>query len=236
MELNSMIFPVPKKRIDAADYKGEIIWVPVKKSFLSNEDFQWAYRNKNQRVILGVTKANPPAYLTNPTCHSFIHLIKSTVFKEQDPNDNRLDFSIDLVETNDNPFLPSKKKVPTTHNKPSKFLSGLEIKNPSLNKKKDSPLKMGSIENFETPDEHEGINRVNLTPCLKPISLNSKYLKYDLSSSEEINELVDRYIPCLLLLPLKQTSKLVVFYHANGEDLADARYFCQRLNHLMDVV
>ena len=53
---------------------------------------------------------------------------------------------------------------------------------------------------------------------------------------EIFEEMIDRYIPCLLLAPSQPTAKVTVFYHANAEDIGQTLEFCEGLNEKLDVI
>lgn len=47
-------------------------------------------------------------------------------------------------------------------------------------------------------------------------------------------ELVDHYIPCLLVYPTIECSKILVFFHANAEDIGQSYSFCKDVNEKLD--
>lgn len=47
-------------------------------------------------------------------------------------------------------------------------------------------------------------------------------------------QLVDHYIPCIMLYPTIECSKILVFYHANAEDIGQSHAFCKDVNEKLD--
>lgn len=141
----------------------------------------------------------------------------------------RLDSSADLQEASPNTTRHLRREHAAFGLRPLKSLRSPDRGSPTRRLQK---LKSGE---FEAPVEHTGINSVRASAGLKPKeSLHCVGL--DPQQADRVfEELVDRFVPCLLLPPLRATNRVLVFYHANAEDLADARYFCQRLNLLLDV-
>lgn len=45
---------------------------------------------------------------------------------------------------------------------------------------------------------------------------------------------IDSYIPCILLSPLKRCQKLIIFFHANAEDIGQAQQMCQELGDYLE--
>lgn len=75
-------------------------------------------------------------------------------------------------------------------------------------------------------------------------SINKSFSKPTVSSldvhnpkavDEILNSLIDHYIPAMLIPPTRHCSKLLIFYHANAEDIGQAYQFCSEINQKMDV-
>ncbi len=82
-------------------------------------------------------------------------------------------------------------------------------------------------------EEHSGINSVSR------VKVRSVYLEHDVKNPKDFDEfvdrLVDRYIPCILFAPRSRCSKLLIFYHANAEDIGLALEFCEDINKKLEV-
>jgi hypothetical protein len=177
---------------------------------------------------MGLQQGSVSGYYVNPSAHNLAPKRNSIRF-ENEFNSTHLESNAEMQEASPNTNRNARKTQAPFGIRPLKSLRSPDKTSPL---KRLLTLKSGE---FETPVEHTGINLVRTSAGLKPIeSLQNLNLLPELTN-KMFEELVDRYVPCLLLPPLKVTNRIVVFYHANAEDLADARYFCQRLNLLLDV-
>ncbi len=167
-------------------------------------------------------------YYVNPNAHSLAPK-RSAIRFENEFTTAHLNTSSDMQETSPNSSRLARRNMPYFGIRPLKSLRSPDKVSPS---KRLMHLKSGE---FEAPVEHTGINLVRTSAGLKPIESLQSLNQLPELNNKIFEELVDRHVPCLLLTPLKATNRIVVFYHANAEDLADARYFCQRLNLLLDV-
>lgn len=77
------------------------------------------------------------------------------------------------------------------------------------------------------------INKIKKS-CAKPIfqDIEGKTPKqYD----DFVNNLIDHYIPSILIAPTNPCAKLLIFYHANAEDIGQAYGFCKEVNDKLEV-
>ena len=85
-----------------------------------------------------------------------------------------------------------------------------------------------------TNEEHEGI------PTIKRLNPLPKFINHDLKNPRDFEELVgnmtERYIPAILIAPSTPCAKIVVFYHANAEDIGQTYSFCKDINEKLEVV
>ena len=82
-------------------------------------------------------------------------------------------------------------------------------------------------------DDHPGI------PTIKKLNQLPRLIDHDLKSPKHFEELVEnmteRYIPAILIAPTSPCTKILVFYHANAEDIGQAYSFCKDLNEKLEV-
>lgn len=97
----------------------------------------------------------------------------------------------------------------------------------------DSLISTNFDDTNEMPIEHSGINSVTR------VKARSVYLEHEVKNPKDFDDfvdtLVDRYIPCMLLTPRVKCSKLIIFYHANAEDIGLALEFCEDLYKKLEV-
>lgn len=83
-------------------------------------------------------------------------------------------------------------------------------------------------------DEHAGI------PTIKRLTPLPKFINHDLKNPRDFEELVgnmtERYIPAILIAPSTPCAKIVVFYHANAEDIGQTYSFCKDINEKLEVI
>lgn len=82
-------------------------------------------------------------------------------------------------------------------------------------------------------EEHSGIKNIK-TSKPKPSSVN-KEIKNPREFDSFVDNMTDRYIPAILMAPSTPCAKIVVFYHANAEDIGQAYSFCKDINDKLEV-
>lgn len=82
-------------------------------------------------------------------------------------------------------------------------------------------------------EDHPGIKNIKSMQT-KPSSVN-KELKNPREFEAFVDNLTDRYIPAILIAPNTPCAKIVVFYHANAEDIGQAYSFCKDINDKLEV-
>ena len=66
-----------------------------------------------------------------------------------------------------------------------------------------------------------------------------KFINHDLRNPKDFEDLIsnmtERYIPAILMAPSTPCAKIVVFYHANAEDIGQSYSFCKDINEKLEV-
>lgn len=84
--------------------------------------------------------------------------------------------------------------------------------------------------------EHSGINTMPIanTPR-KSLSRFEKYAPPE-AFDEFYDYYIERYIPALLIVPEIPCHKIIIYFHANAEDIGQTETFCRNLNSKLEVV
>lgn len=97
---------------------------------------------------------------------------------------------------------------------------------------------MVTIENMHDQageeDDHPGVRTIKKLQT-KPSSVN-KELKNPREFESFVDNITDRYIPAILIAPTTPCAKLVIFYHANAEDIGQSYSFCKDINDKLEVI
>jgi len=157
-------------------------------------------------------------------------------------------FSDEMSESTDS--SPHKKKMislssqqlmsvanlkPTPkHTLPVRSPQSPERKSRDGSANKGAKLTPRSERGISVEDERPGINPVKRTKEKKPISERDETLSGRLFD-EFVEHYIEKYIPAIFLSPSIHCAKLILFYHANGEDIGQAAMFCRELNKKLDV-
>lgn len=142
------------------------------------------------------------------------------------------DFTNDMHEKQ-NDISPIKPfPVLRTHYIATKDLDLAQTRNQSRKPTHmDSPRKS----NFDVPahDDHPGI------PTIRKMEPIPKFINNDLKNPRDFEALVEnmteRYIPAMLIAPSTPCAKIIVFFHANAEDIGQAYSFCKDINEKLEV-
>lgn len=90
-----------------------------------------------------------------------------------------------------------------------------------------------SFSEFQETADNPGVKSIKKMTT-KPSSMN-KDLKNPREFESFVENLTDRYIPAILIAPSTSCAKIVVFYHANAEDIGQAYSFCKDVNDKLEV-
>lgn len=82
-------------------------------------------------------------------------------------------------------------------------------------------------------DDHPGVKCIK-SMVTKPSPVN-KALKNPSEFDAFVEHMTARYIPAILMAPGTPCTKIVVFYHANAEDIGQAYSFCKDINDKLEV-
>lgn len=145
------------------------------------------------------------------------------------------DFTFDMYEKH-NPIAPIKP-IPTlrTHYIATK---DLEMGQSRMSSKRTALAEQNTNRRLVTNEDpnnedHPGIRSIK---CLKP---PPKFINHELKNPRDFEELIEnmteRYIPAILIAPSTPCAKIVIFYHANAEDIGQAYSFCKDLNEKLEV-
>ena len=55
-------------------------------------------------------------------------------------------------------------------------------------------------------------------------------------TDEFVEMYIDHHIPCLLICPELKSDKILIFFHANAEDVSHAYIFCSHLRQKLNVI
>lgn len=82
-------------------------------------------------------------------------------------------------------------------------------------------------------DENTGIMSIK-TLKTKPSSMNKEH-NNPREFDAFVENMTERYIPGILIAPSTPCVKIVIFYHANAEDIGQAYSFCKDINDKLEV-
>lgn len=96
---------------------------------------------------------------------------------------------------------------------------------------------MVTKENLQDPtgddEDHPGVRTIKMLKT-KSSTVN-KELKNPREFEAFVDNITDRYIPAILIAPTTPCAKLVIFYHANAEDIGQSQSFCKDINDKLEV-
>jgi hypothetical protein len=146
------------------------------------------------------------------------------------------DFTYDMYEKQ-NPIEPIKP-VPSlrTHYVATKDLE-MSQKLHSARRhtitERETARKQASAEDMSVND-NPGI------PSIKKLTPIPKFINHELKNPRDFEDLIsnmtERYVPAILIAPSTPCAKIIVFYHANAEDIGQAYSFCKDINEKLEVV
>lgn len=145
------------------------------------------------------------------------------------------DFTYDMYEKH-NPISPIRP-VPSlrTHYVATKDLEMSQTRNSarrSMIAEQDVTRRQSSTDDVSLND-NPGI------PSIKKLTPIPKFINHELKNPKDFEDLVsnmtERYIPAILMAPSTPCAKIVVFYHANAEDIGQAYSFCKDINEKLEV-
>lgn len=243
MELNSLVFPSPSLSWNYKEYLGELLFIPAKKSTVDTTIFYTKLREKAQKGIFSGDFSNPTeaalAKHRKAVCEHYSYSLSGA------------DFSEDMRErVCTRPLAPPGKPL---YRASKEISQSFTAQSPSRRVVGPPPRpKILSLDNFdEVPSQGQPFPEAERLPTdtdlttEDPISVNQVYTSKEkrVAPAQRTNpkefdlfvdNLVERHIPCLLIAPRQPSCKLMIFYHANAEDIGQAFTFCQDINEKME--
>ena len=145
------------------------------------------------------------------------------------------DFTFDMHEKQ-NPISPIKPvPVLRTHYVATKDLDMTQTRHHS---RKTTHLESSGIRKsiqFDDPshEDHPGI------PTIRRMNPLAKFINNDLKNPRDFEALfenmIDHYIPAILIAPSTPCAKIIIFFHANAEDIGQTYSFCKDINEKLEV-
>lgn len=83
--------------------------------------------------------------------------------------------------------------------------------------------------------DNPGVRAVNRTKIVASIMNTRLHGRSDSYVDYLVDAIVERHIPAMLLVPSVPSARMLVFYHANAEDIGQAYVFCSDLKQKLDV-
>lgn len=252
MDLNRIVFPSPKLSWDYREFLGELIFIPAKRTAVDQNAF-------NRRVLERSQKGTFPGSLVNPL-ENELAKNREIVMDHYHYTKSGADFTMDMHEKHPMNELPvqappvlrahynASKDLDMTTGSPKNLPKQPSFTNDAIDCTSDPRKDNHPVDSIREKDKDDlldtdesnsgtgsgaGIHKIRAS-CNKPI-----FQEIDCKNPREfddfVNNLVDRYIPGILIAPSNQCAKLLIFYHANAEDIGQAYSFCKEVNEKLEV-
>lgn len=146
------------------------------------------------------------------------------------------DFTHDMHEKH-NPISPIKP-IPAlrTHYVATKDLDMTQTRHHSRKSTTiDTNIVRKSVQ-FDDPshEDHPGVS------VIKKMAPLPRFINNDLKNPRDFEalfeNLIDHYIPAILIAPSTPCAKIIIFFHANAEDIGQSYSFCKDINEKLEVL
>lgn len=211
MDLNNLIFPSPKSSYKATDFKGQLIWIPRKIDFSEREKIKYSFSKVScllKRNSIYAINDHSVNLKGRTLCAS---KGKGTLLRQCNTMKS---FKI---------YIKNKEKR-LFHTKSQNFINNNSTK-----------------ENFKEFNLHESSGQDDFDySCDSDVEEETKVnfrqnFKSSKVTNQEVTELSNKknveYIPCLFIkFPYSQSKKLILYFHANYEDLGQTKQIIQKIS------
>jgi hypothetical protein len=212
MDFNSIIFPSPKSSYKANDFKGQLIWIPRKLEFTEKEKNKYSFSKVSclmKRNSMYSLKSSPLKFKGAILCAS-----KGKIGNYH-------------CETMKDLKLKAKNKLrKIKYNKSEIFI----VKNNKDNHKEFNIHESSGQEDFPYSDPGDS-DLDEETKIYFENKAESKIINKETLEKNKID-----YIPCLFIkFPSSQSKKLILYFHANYEDLGQTKPIIKRISENLKV-
>jgi fermentation-respiration switch protein FrsA (DUF1100 family) len=219
MELNNFVFPAPKLQWDVSSFPGQLLWLPVKPSSVGFEEL-------NQQIDRRVEKVGPahqgtfPGRLKDPIdkdIHLFVSGLRDYYLRKQHEHHLRV-FPEDACSE-----LSGGQPL-TSFGKPAPGCVACDLSD-------DEAQEQGNLRDAGPSgiNAGAGLGGPRKAPARGAYDAAPEHIDHFCDS------LVERYVPALLLVPEIRSHKLIIYFHANAEDVGQAETLCRSLNSKLEV-
>ena len=145
------------------------------------------------------------------------------------------DFTFDMHEKH-NSISPIKPlPMLRTHYVATKDLEMSQTRFPTRKSSFIEPksARKSALHDVPIQEDHPGI------PVIRRMAPLPKFINHELKNPRDFEALVEnmteRYIPAILIAPSTPCAKVVIFFHANAEDIGQTYSFCKDINEKLEV-
>ena len=203
MELNSILFPIPRPSYSVKGFRERLFYIPHKGDFRNH----WYTKSKKLKL--------KPQF--NSTVCDINKDIKVCYDENKDPED--------LIKWVSHTFIDSSQTTDITQlAKDDNYTEEIEITGnskvhvPSFSKQT-SPFKQENKCNKKITENFNTNKAINVQPVDHKCMIIENFKGW--SQSAYIKD----HIPCLFLRNFRKTNKMVIYFHGNAEDLGGAYHF-----------
>lgn len=243
MDLNLLVFPSPSLEWNYQHFLGDFVFIPAKKDKISLDAF-------NRRMKEKVEKGETPGWIKEPTEKKINKNKKKILRHLKELWRNSANYTDDMDEEVISGRQMDKKALDRNFtNNMSAHLKNLNETEESSDE--DSDIKSGEAavnggknasgapQNYtlvldDEPTAIRTIERANVNPKPSKMTERTGGKEYD----EFVDSMIDHYIPCMLIPPKKlseSTNSVIIYYHANAEDIGQAHDLCYEMNETLNV-
>lgn len=167
--------------------------------------------------------------MTNIT-ESEVYNLRKKIADYYHYSDVGADFTMDMQEK------PNSVRQINVLGPKTEFSATKNLNSPVLSSHKSfrSMVTKENLHDSPTADDHPGIQSIKILRT-KPSSTANKEVTNPRDFEAFVDNITDRYIPAILIAPTTPCAKIVIFYHANAEDIGQAYSFCKEVNDKLEV-